>query len=468
VTEWNPTDDELRLFEQSVAQGAVPVRVVWDLARLVLREREVHKRSTGMLAGAADKHRTRAERAEAERDEARTGLAAAWREGCYARDAQGDDPEDLPPNPYQPITPPTPADPLTEARIAEAIAAARANQAFMNRLAERIEQDRDLLDRLAAEGGDGEGALYYVGDCRRCWWGNIDRICSCRTRCQSAVCASPTPTTPPAAGNRDGARVEPLPLEYGCAHPSAVDGRVLLCGAPADAPVHQVPASSGARDGEERRDEFGKLPEDYEYGDDGRALPESASATCADCHWTASGPWSRWAAREHQQTEGHVAVVHHGLPASPPAAPGTPEPTAGWDDTDRARFIDAARAANATARPQDLTLEQIIDIAAQLAHTPLNPPGDDTADGQPATNPLPVPPGTHDPDEVPGEASGTGSGTPRITPPRTREVATDWLDFLAAKWCATCNATHMGRAQFDALLDLARSAAEQIPAGTDG
>lgn len=41
-------------------------------------------------------------RAQRERDEARARLAAAWREGCFARDAQGDDPEDLPPNPYEP------------------------------------------------------------------------------------------------------------------------------------------------------------------------------------------------------------------------------------------------------------------------------------------------------------------------------------------------------------------------------
>lgn len=45
--------------------------------------------------------------------------------------------------------PPAPADPLTEAKVAEAIAVARANQAFANRLAERIEADRGLLDRLA-------------------------------------------------------------------------------------------------------------------------------------------------------------------------------------------------------------------------------------------------------------------------------------------------------------------------------
>lgn len=47
-------------------------------------------------------------------------------------------------------TPAEPADPLTEAKIAEAVAASRANQAFMNRLTERIETDRHLLDRLAA------------------------------------------------------------------------------------------------------------------------------------------------------------------------------------------------------------------------------------------------------------------------------------------------------------------------------
>lgn len=45
--------------------------------------------------------------------------------------------------------PPAPADPLTEARVAESIAAARANQAFANRLAERLEADAHILDRLA-------------------------------------------------------------------------------------------------------------------------------------------------------------------------------------------------------------------------------------------------------------------------------------------------------------------------------
>lgn len=51
----------------------------------------------------------------------------------------------------RPPEPAKPADPLTEAKIAHALAAARANTAFMNRLAERIENDRDLLDRLAGD-----------------------------------------------------------------------------------------------------------------------------------------------------------------------------------------------------------------------------------------------------------------------------------------------------------------------------
>lgn len=43
------------------------------------------------------------------------------------------------------------------------------------------------------------------------------------------------------------------------------------------------------------------------------AMSETASATCTDCFWTASGPWSFEAAREHERAEGHVAVVHEGL-----------------------------------------------------------------------------------------------------------------------------------------------------------
>lgn len=45
--------------------------------------------------------------------------------------------------------PAAPADLLTEAKIAHALAQVRANTAFMNRLAERVEADRELLDRLA-------------------------------------------------------------------------------------------------------------------------------------------------------------------------------------------------------------------------------------------------------------------------------------------------------------------------------
>lgn len=48
--------------------------------------------------------------------------------------------------------PAEPADPLTEAHVAHALAAARANTAFMNRIAERVENDRELLERLAELG----------------------------------------------------------------------------------------------------------------------------------------------------------------------------------------------------------------------------------------------------------------------------------------------------------------------------
>lgn len=93
--------------------------------------------------------------------------------------------------------PPTPADPLTEAKIAEAIAVARANQAFANRLAERIEADRGVLDRLA--GG--------------------------------------TPAEPPGLERHE--YVPTAGLFAGCSYGATMRDR---CGLPADHPVHQVPA----------------------------------------------------------------------------------------------------------------------------------------------------------------------------------------------------------------------------------
>lgn len=43
-------------------------------------------------------------------------------------------------------------------------------------------------------------------------------------------------------------------------------------------------------------------------------LPESGSATCEDCSWTASGPRSRYAADEHCRAEHHTVHIHTGPP----------------------------------------------------------------------------------------------------------------------------------------------------------
>lgn len=42
---------------------------------------------------------------------------------------------------------------------------------------------------------------YYDGDCPRCWWGNPQKDCGCRTRCVSAVCAALDVTVPPPAAS---------------------------------------------------------------------------------------------------------------------------------------------------------------------------------------------------------------------------------------------------------------------------
>lgn len=89
MSDYNPTDDELRAIADDIRIGS------WarDLARLVLREREAltNKQAAydGAMAGAAEL-RTRAERAEAERVQARAALRAHVDEhnDCFAANAE--------------------------------------------------------------------------------------------------------------------------------------------------------------------------------------------------------------------------------------------------------------------------------------------------------------------------------------------------------------------------------------------
>lgn len=78
---------------------------------------------------------------------------------------------------------------------------------------------------------------YYEGSCQRCYWGNIERPCTCATSCVSVVCASAADPVGPSSGSGSihgplsAALIEHQPVAAG----ADLDAAECSCGGPLNA-----------------------------------------------------------------------------------------------------------------------------------------------------------------------------------------------------------------------------------------